>query len=47
LVVIENNNGKVLNIYAHISISAWIIYYGATKHMKFDFKHVSSLNLSS
>jgi len=47
LVVIENYNGKVLNIYAYIFISAWITYYGTTKHKKFDFKDVSSLNFSS
>lgn len=41
LVVIENYNGKVLNIYAYIFISACF------KHMKFDFKDVSSLNFSS
>jgi hypothetical protein len=38
LVLIANNGGKVLNISTHVFNSAWIIDFGTTDHMTFDFR---------
>jgi len=38
LVLIANNDGKVLNISTHVFNSAWIIDFGTTDHMTFDFR---------
>ena len=47
LVAAAGNGGKVLNIFTHVSNSAWIIDSGATDHMTFDYRHVSPLKSSS
>ena len=41
------NGGKVLNISTPVSNSAWIIDSGATDHITFDSRQVSSLKSSS
>lgn len=46
LVLTANNGGKVLNISTPVFNSAWIIDYGATDHMTFDSRQVSTLNSS-
>ena len=38
--------GKVLNTFASIINNTWIIYSGATNHMTFDSRHISSLRQS-
>ena len=39
--------GKVLHIFASIINNTWIIDFGATDHMTFDYRHISSLKHSS
>ncbi|KAL5836732.1 hypothetical protein ACOSQ3_013901 [Xanthoceras sorbifolium] len=45
--IAATDNGKVLNISAPIMNSTWIIDSGATDHMTFDSKQVSSFKFSS
>ncbi|XP_059669452.1 uncharacterized protein LOC132314630 [Cornus florida] len=47
LVVTGDNGGKILNISTSVVNSAWIIDSGATDHMTFNSRQVSSLNSSS
>ena len=47
LVATSNCGGKVLNNFASIINSTWIIDYGTTNHMTFDFRQISSLRHSS
>ena len=47
LAAAAGNGGKVLNIFTHVSNSAWIIDSGATDHMTFDYRQVSPLKSSS
>ena len=47
LAAVAGNGGKVLNISTPVSNSAWIIDSGATDHMTFDSRQVSSLKSSS
>ena len=42
LAAAAGNGGKVLNISTPVSNSAWIIDSGATDHMTFDYRQVSS-----
>lgn len=41
-----NNKGKVLNTFAPVSNSTWIIDSDATYHMIVDFRHLSRLKCS-
>ncbi|KAH0672644.1 hypothetical protein KY290_024878 [Solanum tuberosum] len=47
LVATRGNYGKALNSSALVSNSTWIIDFGATDHMTFDSRQVSSLKPSS
>ncbi len=47
MVVATSNGGKVLNMSAPVSNSAWIIDFDATNHMTFDSRQVSTFKPSS
>ena len=47
LVAAANYGGKFLNTSTPVINSAWIINFGATDHMTFDSRQVSTLSLSS
>ena len=47
LVAMRGNNGKAFDSSTLVSISTWIIDFGATGHMTFDSRQVSSLKPSS
>ena len=46
LATVTKNGGKALNMSTLVTNSAWIIDYGATNHMTFDSRQVSTLKLS-
>ena len=47
MVATTDHGGKFLNTFTSVINSAWIIYSGATDHMTFDFRQVSTLRPSS
>ena len=47
MVVATDHGGKFLNTFTPVIYSAWIIDSGATNHMTFDSRQVSSLRPSS